>query len=504
MSLRIRRGTNSQRATRNFDLGELVYTTDTKQLYVGDGITAGGVNVLATSAGPGLEWDSAIQKFKIGSANLTTESITESENGGQYFTAERAVAALAENLITDPSLHTGISFSLSEGFIIAEVSGVSGLTTSNVSEGSNLYYTNERVQDTVANMFATGTHSGISFSYNDDASPTAGSLSVSVPFPTVQFYDALTYSLIDGQHTNISFVVNEDHTINTIVTTNSADVRSVVNSMISTGTHDGITYTYDAENFTLSSTVSVAGIEYHAAQLLVNGTHDTIAVEYDEANSQINLSIGDFTSLQTTTLVTDTIEPIGNADFIIKGNRYGSPGAQVSFEFLAAPWLAETTSILDQTGDFRKLEIRTYKDDVATPTAIGLGDVLGTLTFTGMINSSTDIQSHIGYQIDRLGTPTSTHRPTKFFVLAQPDTENDPMRILSFDSFGRLAVNQETANATVDINGVMRLVKQTLAPSTPVEGMIAVADRVTWDPASKGSGGSYPVYYDGSTWTALF
>jgi hypothetical protein len=49
----------------------------------------------------------------------------------------------------------------------------------------------------------------------------------------------------------------------------------------------------------------------------------------------------------------------------------------------------------------------------------------------------------------------------------------------------------------------MLLAKQSAAPAAPFEGMIAVADRVTWDPAAKGTGGSYPAYYDGSVWTAL-
>jgi hypothetical protein len=54
MSLRIRRGTDAQRATTSLDMGELVYTTDTKQLYVGNGIDAGGSPVIRL--GTGLAW----------------------------------------------------------------------------------------------------------------------------------------------------------------------------------------------------------------------------------------------------------------------------------------------------------------------------------------------------------------------------------------------------------------------------------------------------------------
>jgi len=42
MPLRIRRGTNAERQTITPLDGELLYTTDTKNLFVGDGTTVGG------------------------------------------------------------------------------------------------------------------------------------------------------------------------------------------------------------------------------------------------------------------------------------------------------------------------------------------------------------------------------------------------------------------------------------------------------------------------------
>jgi hypothetical protein len=40
-------------------------------------------------------------------------------------------------------------------------------------------------------------------------------------------------------------------------------------------------------------------------------------------------------------------------------------------------------------------------------------------------------------------------------------------------------------------------------PAAPWEGQMVLADRVTWDPLAKGSGGSYYVWYNGTTWAAL-
>ena len=50
MALQIRRGTEAQRATLTGVAGELLYTTDTKKLYVGDGVTAGGTEVTGAEA----------------------------------------------------------------------------------------------------------------------------------------------------------------------------------------------------------------------------------------------------------------------------------------------------------------------------------------------------------------------------------------------------------------------------------------------------------------------
>jgi len=51
MSLKIRRGTDSERVTITPAEGELIYTTDTKLLYVGDGTTSGGRVVTASGGG---------------------------------------------------------------------------------------------------------------------------------------------------------------------------------------------------------------------------------------------------------------------------------------------------------------------------------------------------------------------------------------------------------------------------------------------------------------------
>ena len=110
MSLRIRRGTNAQRTSITFDLGEIVYTTDTQKLYIGDGVTAGGKNLLETSAGNGFTFNPTTQQidFAIGNLNLNTAQVSESSN--LYFTTERAQDAVGAALVAGNAFNTGVTF----------------------------------------------------------------------------------------------------------------------------------------------------------------------------------------------------------------------------------------------------------------------------------------------------------------------------------------------------------------------------------------------------------
>lgn len=64
--------------------------------------------------------------------------------------------------------------------------------------------------------------------------------------------------------------------------------------------------------------------------------------------------------------------------------------------------------------------------------------------------------------------------------------------------------NTVTTSTFAATAGTISLTPRSSAPSSPTAGMFAVADRTNWDPASKGTGAAYPVFYDGSVWTALY
>jgi len=116
MALQLRRGTDAQRLTVLPQAGELIFTTDNKALFIGDGVTTGGINVLASA-----------------------------------FPANNP-SGLIWNSITNT-----VNFNLSV---------FSSITTTNVLEGTNKYYTTARGVGDVYTAFQNGVQTGISFNYN--------------------------------------------------------------------------------------------------------------------------------------------------------------------------------------------------------------------------------------------------------------------------------------------------------------------------------------------------
>jgi hypothetical protein len=68
MALRLRRGTNAERLTIIPQEGELIYTTDTKELYAGDGSTIGGLRVTGSTEGSPAALS---QNLDLASNNIT-------------------------------------------------------------------------------------------------------------------------------------------------------------------------------------------------------------------------------------------------------------------------------------------------------------------------------------------------------------------------------------------------------------------------------------------------
>lgn len=122
MVLRIRQGLESDRESFTPASGELIYTTDQKEVWVGDGLTPGGI---AVSGGGG---------------------------GGGATT----LGALNDVVISGPTVGEVLKYDGTNWVNDTDATGGGGLTT-------------EEVQDIVADMFLDGTQTNISITYDDNA-----------------------------------------------------------------------------------------------------------------------------------------------------------------------------------------------------------------------------------------------------------------------------------------------------------------------------------------------
>ena len=189
----------SGKSTTNLTEGSNLYYTDER---VDDRLA----NLI--QGGTGITWTyndaSNTLTPAVSLSPFTTTNLTEGTN--LYFTNERSddrVAALLQNgtgitwtyndvsnvLTPNVSLSSFSTTNLAEGTNLYYTDSrfdtrFSSKTTSNLVEGSNLYYTDERVDDRVAALFVQG--SGISLSYNDAANTFTISSTATASFnPTI-------------------------------------------------------------------------------------------------------------------------------------------------------------------------------------------------------------------------------------------------------------------------------------------------------------------------------
>jgi len=174
MAIKLRRGLEEERVTILFEQGEIVYVTNTKKVYIGDGLTVGGNlvtgeellskldDVVLTSLTNGnlLIYDSTLQKWK----NIAPTTTNIPEGANLYYTLQRFDDQLATKTTTN--LAEGTNLYYTDARFDTRLTSKS---TTNLAEGTNLYFTNTRVYTKVKASLIAGSNTSITF---DDALQT--------------------------------------------------------------------------------------------------------------------------------------------------------------------------------------------------------------------------------------------------------------------------------------------------------------------------------------------
>jgi len=208
-------------ARANADFDTRLATKDT------DDLSEGATNLYYTDA----RADARVNLQTGSNLDLSSKSTTDlSEGSNLYYTNER-VDDRVSNLLQDG---TGISFTYDDSNnVLTPTVTLSPFSTTNLSEGTNLYYTNERVDDRVANLLTAG--SNITLTYDD----TAGTLTIAGVEDDLSNND--TDDLSEGA-TNLYF------------TNERVDDR--VSALVQNGT--GISWSYNDVSGTLTPTISLS------------------------------------------------------------------------------------------------------------------------------------------------------------------------------------------------------------------------------------------------------
>lgn len=148
---------NLATAPANPVAGQIYFDTDTKQITLWDGLAWVS---LAAGGDVGSQITAAIDA-------LTTDDIEEGSTNLYYLTS-RAQADAASLLTGATKTNITITGNAISGLTITAENGVADSTTDDLDEGTtNLYFTDERAQDAIGTAITNGVQSGISVTYSD-------------------------------------------------------------------------------------------------------------------------------------------------------------------------------------------------------------------------------------------------------------------------------------------------------------------------------------------------
>jgi hypothetical protein len=175
MAFKIRRGTNAERAAYTPAIGEPIWTTDTKKLWIGDGVTQGGIPADAESY---LD-DEYLQ-------DLTAGLLSANPNAFNGVIANAAGSGPYTASITILDSITGLQV----GQTLTKVSGVGNFGLDNTCVITAVISANNSISVSSVDAFTNGSikfvsnitnpHNGITFTYND----VTGKITATVNFPT--------------------------------------------------------------------------------------------------------------------------------------------------------------------------------------------------------------------------------------------------------------------------------------------------------------------------------
>lgn len=240
---------------------------------------------------------------------LVVEGTTATVNGSTVLT-EASTEFLQDTsaaVLTGGS-HSGISFSYDDanGVVNATVSSTPTFTTSITFEGATAddYETVLQVSDPTADRTITLPNS-------------SGTVALTSDVPTTEAIEDIVGAMVSG-NTETGITVTYDDTNGkldfAVDSLSTEEVQDIVGAMVSSNTETGITVTYEDADGTIDFAIDDEYVQDVVGAMVSSNTESGIAVTYDDTNGKLDFDVADFTiTLGGDLSGSATVTNLGNA-----------------------------------------------------------------------------------------------------------------------------------------------------------------------------------------------
>lgn len=466
MPLQLRRGNTAEVNSITPLVGELVYDNQLKRVVVGDGTTAGGVAVAGVTIAEAK--DAAAAALLAGTHqnieftyNSTTKAISAKVDILVHDTIEADAIVTSKIFNNSSTVVLNVDTATLNGNVLGNITGVVTGTA-----GSTL------IGDVTGNLNGNVT----------------GNVTGNADTATVASTVALTATDTTNATHYITFVdtATGNETVRTDIGLNYNPFSGTLNSTTFSGNLAG--------NVTGNLTGNVNGdlrgaVFGEDSLMLLSGDN------YFISNGHLRIESNVIRSLISDPLIGNVVK-IGDVDDT-------SSNSLMLTVVDAQPALVSKAIAGATFGDVPKFAMNAYGNSFSSPVQLNPGDYIGALSFGGYEPSILDdIPSGIiNFRADPDGIVNNTNINGKFEFVVDGGNGTLDLKFMTFNSQGRLSINHPdsyTTLATLDVNGFAKLAVLTSAPASPVNGMVAIADGTSWDPA--GTGKSVMVVYLAGGW----
>ena len=558
MPLQIRRGTTAERITIRPVVGELIYDTDIKSVYVGDstdgGVTGtlGGVGITVfgveqaqdaaasalaagTHSGISFTYDDVLNKIDAvvggGVVNLDIKgSVFSDDTSVILIDGVLAAINLDQTIKSNVIPAVDVTYDLgsaSKRFKDLYLSG-SSINLGNATITATGTAVNLPAGSTIGGSII-GSGDGIANGSNYNINIIGDDSSIIVDSSTGAFTGDLTGSVfmadssvivdsVDGTVYATTIGVHYGNVFGNVTGDVLGNILSLGTSTFTTaniaggtidGTSVGATTASTVRGTTITATTGFSGTLTGNVTGNVTGSviGDVRGSVFGDDSTLLVDGIDHILSNGITTISADSITSLTNE--IIIGNTASAIGTKLTFNQTD---VEPSLNIKNLSGTFNNVSKATftgYRTSLVSPGVPLAGDYVGAFSFNAY-NPAISNKIPLGIisaRIDPVGSYNASFADGKLEFITASIAGGGTLRYFTFDSLGQLAVNQQTAQATLDVAGTIRTSGYTVATlPTGVIGMLAyVTDALgpTYLGTLTGGGAvKVPVFYNGAAWVA--